>query len=210
MHKARTIAMVFGAALALGAAGASSAAASGWMVGGTQLKSSAALAPTAAVTEDPQFSAAGITVTCSNIVSHSEGETHETIETEEWIILIHTEWLECSASSECSLKSPTIGSVPLSGVPVTEGSLGFKTTLAPKTGSIFATVKFEGSNCAIAGLTPITGKETVIAPRGQMEATLQEVKANNVEGELKVGSAAATLKGAALLKLASGKPWSFL
>jgi hypothetical protein len=183
------------------------------MVNGTDMTSgTAAFATTSAVDEEPKFESVGANVafTCPAGQTHQEGETHFTIP---FIYLSRRRWLQCVATTtNCTLSSPTIETVPLQGEPTLQGASAVRVALKPKTKATIATFEFTGSNCAAAGLNAITGTMTIQLPAGQDERTLQLITANISEasGELKVASSAASLKEGFLLALASGEPWSFL
>jgi len=191
------------------ASASASAATPGWMVGGTLLSGSEKLATTAAVDEKGVLKGAGVTITC-------EGKTlnglEPKIESTNKGSATTLEFTVCSAAAPCKVSPETIKTEPVSVEATLEGALAVLATFSPKTGTLFSTVTFSGSECALEGAQPITGHAKVLAPTGQDERTLQLIKAITTEAtnELKIGNGAASLTGAALLKLASGKTWSFL
>jgi hypothetical protein len=208
MSQTRSIMVGLIATLALCAAIASSANAAGWMVGGTDLTSSAALAPTAAVIEGITLTSAGITVQCASSEAGTEGDIHT-----QSFILFRYKWLECEpTTSSCTLSSKEIRTVPIDGEVTLEGLAAVKVGLKPATGTLLATIEFLGSQCAFLGLVPIIGKATVSGPTGQSEDTVQEIEMNvtAASGELKLGANQAALKGKVYFKLGSSRPWSFL
>ncbi len=191
------------------ASSAASAATAGWMVGGTNLATTAALANTAKVDKVGTLTAAGITITC-------EGEElkglNPVISAPNMGLASSLEFTECkvtTGSATCSTDNKVIKSVPLLAEVTLDGT-GAKATFLPETKSTFATIQFLGASCALLGVQPVTGKAVVKAPTGQTESASQLIELSTSESSLKVGSSAATLEGSALLKLASGENWSFL
>jgi hypothetical protein len=192
------------------ASASASAATAGWMVGGTQLTTTAALATTAKVDQKGtlEVPSAEVTIKCEgstlNGVAPQIGPGNMGSATS----LVFT---VCeSTTSTCTIGSPTIGTVPILAEATLEGALGVKVIFTPKTTKVFTTIDYIGEKCALEGVKPVKGKATVKAPTGQDENTLQLIEAATTSGELEVGSSEAILKGSALLKLASGQPWSFL
>jgi len=210
MSKVKTLVMTFIAVLALGAVASTSASAAtpGWMVSGTTLSGSEALATTAAVDENAQLTASGVTIECTGKNLNGLSPKIEAGSMGSVTSLIFT---GCKAlGTTCTIESTEIGTVPVLAEATLEGSLGVKVVFSPQSGTIFATIKYLGASCALLGLKPVTGKASVSAPTGQDEQVLQQIVANTASGELQVGSASATLKGKALLKLATSSPWSYL
>jgi len=214
MSKVKILIMAFVAVLALSALASASASAStaGWMVNGKLLTGSetAALATTAVVDENAKLTANTITIECEGKTLNGINPKIEAGNMGSATSLVFT---ECKSISEkCKISSTEIGTVPLLAEATLEGTLGTKVLFSPQSGTTFATIKYEKGTgtCSLEGLKPVTGKVTVTAPTGQDENTLQQIEAATPEGELKIGTASATLKGKALLKLATGQPWSFL
>lgn len=195
------------ALLAYGLSMAGTASAN-WLVGGTELASTAALSTTAAVDEHVVLKAAGVTVKC-------EGATLNAVAPEivapTSMVASSISFSECTANESCTT-TKTIGTVPLTGAAVAETAPQSSVTFSPKTKTTLATIKFEGASCALLGVQPLTGKAKLKMPTGQEERTAQLASAATTEasGELKLGSSAAELKAGALLKLASEKAWSFI
>ncbi|HEY3827612.1 MAG TPA: hypothetical protein VGL57_00305 [Solirubrobacteraceae bacterium] len=185
------------AAVVLSAA-ATQAASAAWYVNGTVLTGTAALATTASVAEHVKLKAGGVTVECTvSTLTTAGGE----IKSPNKLAASKITFNECKGSGSCTVPS-SIATVPVTAE-LTEQSLQDTATFTPQSGTLFATIKYEGATCALAGTQPLTGKMTAKLPSGEEEETLQEVKANILEksGELKLGSSAAEFKGAALLKL---------
>lgn len=198
--------------LALSASALASSASAEWMLNGVNVTGTQKLATTAAVDENGLLKAAGVTIECTG--KNLEG-TNPQIEVPNKGSASALIFTECeSITPTCKLNTKTIGTVPLTAtVALVAGSAKEDlATFLPKTKTIFATIKYEGAECALLGTQPVSGKALVKGPTGQEEKTLQEIVANVSEetGELKVGSSPAELKGAALLKLASGNKWSYL
>jgi hypothetical protein len=212
MSKVKLITMACVAALALSAfaSASASAATAGWMVKGTMLSGSKALATTAAVHEFGKLKAAGVTIECKG--GTLNGIAPE-IKSPNLGAAKSLEFTGCkSITANCEISPEKINTVPLLAEATLEGALAVKVLFKPETKNTFTTVEYTGALCALQGVQPVTGKATVSAPTGQDERTLQQLNANVTEtsGELKVGSSPAELKGVALLRLASGEPWSFL
>lgn len=212
MSKLKLLTVACVGALALTAFALASSASAQWMVKGTTLTGSEtkALATTAAVDEHGKLKAAGVTIECNGNTLNGTGPMIEA--SGEKGSATSLTFNECSANSNCTVAT-TIATVPLvADTPIIEGNKDISTIFLPKTKTIFATIKFNGAECALLGTQPVAGKAKINAPTGAAENTLQEIQAEVQEasGELKVGSSAAELKGAALLKLTTNEPWSFL
>jgi len=194
--------------LALSALASAPASAAGWMVNGTALSGSQALATTAPVDESSVIKGAGVTITCSGKTFN--GATPQ-IESTNKGSAADFEFTECKASSPCTLEGKTIKTEAVTLEATLEGTEAVLAKLKPKTGTLFATIGFEGAECAIEGCQPVSGTAKVLAPTGQKERTWQRIEEiQTANGEFKVGSGSAELSGSALLKLANGEPWSLL
>jgi hypothetical protein len=211
MSRMKLILSAFVAVLALSAlaSSAASAATAGWMVNGTLLSGSKALATTAKTDENAKLSGAGLVITCSGatlngttpeITSPNKGSAGK------------LEFTSCVATAPCKLTTSTITTLPVSSETTLEGALATTTIFKPKTGTTFSTFAVEGETCAAAGNIAINGQDKVLSPEGQDERTLQLIKSITTEAtkELFIGKTASTLEGSALLKLSTGEPWSFL
>jgi len=209
MPKIRLMLAAWVAVLACGAVVSASASATtpSWMVNGKNLTTTKALATSAVVDESAVLEASGVTVTCTGL-----NGVAPTLEPGNMASATKLEFTGCTASSPCSISKNTISTVPLLAEATLEGSLAVVATFKPQTGTLFTTIEFLGSQCALEGNQPVTGKAKVLAPTGQDERTLQLINAITVptSKELFVGSAGAKLSGSALLKLQSSEPWSFL
>ena len=212
MSRTRTILVALTATLAFSAvtSASASAAAPGWMVSGKNLEGSAALATTAATVKTYALSGGGFSIVCAGPF-HLDGPFFVP---PNFIVWIHI-WLNCiSTTTNCKLSSAdsSIQTVPILSESTLEGTSGVRVTSSPKTGTLIATVKFEGETCSGAGVKAVTGKVISQLPAGQTEGIAHEFSVNTTatEGTLKFASGAATLSGSALIKLASGEPWSYL
>jgi hypothetical protein len=195
-------------------AASASATTVGWMVNGTMLSGSQALATTAAVDSPFVTTLAGvITITCTGgtlngvapqISSPSSGSASSAIFT------------GCgTGSSPCVLAGQnaggTIGSLPVTSEVTLEGTSAVVGTIKPA-GSQFGTIALTGSKCSLTGVTSSKGEIVVEGPTNQGESTLQLSSAvtTAASGDLKIGAAAASLTGAALFKLANSDTFSYL
>lgn len=191
----------------LGALAPASASAKtpGWMVDGTLLSGSKALATTAKTDEVGIIVAGGVTTQCSG-EAHGISPQIESVNKGSAGGFVFT---DCSSSTpSCTLSNKTVTTEPVTIEATLEGSLAALATLAPKTGTLWARIEYVGEECALAGVQPVTGKEKIESPAGQREQTVQQGIAQS--GEIFVGSSVASVKGSALLKLANPEPWSFL
>jgi hypothetical protein len=197
-------------ALGIGASGSASATTTGWMVGGTKLAGSAALATTAAVDERYKISGGGVEIECTGTaVNGITPEIGESIKGSVSSII----FTGCkTVTKNCTLAATEIATVPITVEATLEGALGAAAVFTPKSGTLIDTFKFNGESCGVSGLKSVTGKAIASFPVGQDEHTLQlsSVNKSATEATLKLGSSAATLSGSALIKLASGLTWSFL
>lgn len=191
-------------------------ATSSWMVNKAELSGSAALATTAKKVENVKLIFSAVTVECSG---ENVAYVSPQIEGVNKGSSLSLTFSGCKATSKnCSLASSMkekVGTLPLAEESTLEGSSREKveSRVSPKTGSIFATLAFAGANCSLAEeVQPVSGKGKLEAPTGQVENTLQEIKASITEAskELKVGSASASIAGAVNAKLANSNTWSLL
>lgn len=177
-------------------------AADAWLVGGSELTSTAALATTAAVDQAFKLKGSGVTIECTG---HSLNAASPEITSTDGLNTTKLTFNECSSASPSCTVSKTIQTVPLE-TEFIEGTLQEDNAfLASKTKTTLATIKYEGAECALSGTQALTGKISANFPTGQEEKTLQTVKVNTTEASeyLKLDGAAAELTGSALIKLAS-------
>jgi hypothetical protein len=111
----------------------------------------------------------------------------------------------------CTLESTTIGTLPVEGTLTLDGPLATKGKAKPvNANELFATFKLNGTSCSASGKNAVTGTAGVLDPEGQDERLWHLLNALiETAGELKVGSASATISGSALFKLESNMLWSF-
>lgn len=216
MYKAKAIAATLVAAALSVIASVPAQATSSWMVGGTELSGSAALATTARKIENIKLKFSAITVECSGenteLVSPQIEGTNKGSATS-------IQFTECKATGKnCALAAgmrEKIATGPVSEEATLEGLDTEKVEIKvrPKTGTLFATLTFEGSACVLAEeIQPISGQAKLEGPTGHTEHTYQEVVSKTTEAskELRVGSASAYIEGTGKLELSSGKTWSLL
>jgi hypothetical protein len=214
MSRVKVVFAGFIAVLAVSAMASSSAMAAGegWLINGTLLSGSAALATSAFVDETGVLTFGSTTIKCTAGTLNGTSPQIESPNKGSATSLI---FKECSVTSggECKLTSgTTIGTLPITTEVTLDGSLGARGVFKPKTVTTFATIKLEGANCAETGKVPVKGAAAWLAPTGQMEQALQLLSVNVTAAskELEVGNTAASLKGSILIQLASGLPWSFM
>jgi hypothetical protein len=216
MPKAKMFATTFFiAALALTALAASAFATTpGWMVNGTMLSGSQALATTAAVDSPGILTVTGVvTITCTGSTLNGVSPQIQSPSSGSASSLVFT---GCgTGGGNCSLSGQNAGGT-IATLPVTaEATLGVSPTVQATfkpTGSQFATFAFTGSKCSLSGTNPVKGEILTEAPTGRTEQTLQLISAitTAASGKLKIGADAASLTASALLKLANSQTWSYL
>jgi hypothetical protein len=186
-----------------------SAATAGWMVSGSMLSGSAALATTGEVEQEGVLAGGGVTITCDGATASSVAPE---IKAPNKGAASSLEFTGCSAGEPCSLAGTTIKTLPILEEATLEGILAVVGTLKPEAGTLFTTVKFTGSECAVSGTVPLKGTAKVLEPTGQVEQTVQEGRAitTAASGELELGSVAVSVTGTARLRRGNGQPWSFL
>ena len=207
MSSTRLIAVGCTLAFAVAAMTAAPAGATGWDVNGTTLVGSAALATTANVEQENEIVAVGVSITCTGAALNA---VNAGIEASNKGSATALEFKECSANGNtCSLENSTIKTRPLSLEATQQGAIAVVTKFKPKTGTLLSEITFEGTECSLAGVQPLTGTVKALAPTGQEERTWQLIEAGvtAASGELKLGPAAALFNGAASFKLASQKGW---
>ena len=208
MSKAKITFAAFAVVLAVSAMTSNSAsAAEGWLIKGTLLVGTAALATTAAVDEVGvlRWTATSISCTALSVVnpliaSPNKGSVSSLV------------FEGCAAQSPCSLPTGRIATLPILTEVTLDGSLALKGVFKPETGTTLATIKLEGAGCADTEKELVTGDLPWLAPTGQDERTWQLLSVNigTAQELLLVGHTPASLVGSILLKLASSLPWSFM
>ena len=206
MSKVKVVFSVFIAMLALSALTSASASAV-WMVNGTNLTSSAALATTAQVDKKGVLEGGTLNIECKGNLKGTSPE----IKSGNIGVASSLIFTECTTTNaHCSIPT-TLGTVPISAEAVLSGALAVKATFKPKTGTIFATILYSGEECAVSGQKAVTGDVETNAPTGQDERTDQILEVNQAAtGLLKIASSAASLTGSVLILVASRQAWSFL
>ncbi len=218
MHRFKATSAAVVVSIVVTGATAGSAAAS-WFVGGTELTSPAALAPTAKVDQNPVLlqPSVGLAIECSGATLDS---TKSQINAGNTGQVGSLQFLGCRTvkpEKGCSLGRETITSEEIS----LSASLDSKApedriSVSPKTKNVLAEILFsEGNpNCPFNTRFPyaLEGKLIFDAPTGQTEETAQALLGlGTVENNsLELGSAGKTyLDGKILLALANGSKWSF-
>ncbi|HEY2768614.1 MAG TPA: hypothetical protein VGI76_10165 [Solirubrobacteraceae bacterium] len=198
---------VFVGLFALSAFALASSASAQWMVNGTNLTGTAALAPGAPLDENVTINISGVSIVCTSSVElvSPQLEAGDKAPTNSLI------FAGCSANGKCTVES-NFKTVPLTATATLEGTLAINLIFKPKTKTVFGTLKFEGAECPLFGVQTATGTAKFLAPTGRDERLSQQI-INNVtaaSGELKAGISNIEMKGSSLLKLATDLPWSFL
>jgi len=197
------------------AIGAASASAN-WFIGGTELKTSAALSTAATVTQHLQLSTPNISLTllCSSLkMDVKETEVFFDLwKSREWNIL------ECNTAKPatgCALavSNQTISTSGLNGRPFLGPGGEDRILFSAQTKATLAEIEFnEANTCVFNGREPLKGAVTFGMPTGQTEAIAQAlVGLGSVENNsLELGSGNKTfINGEVLFTLASGSKWSF-
>lgn len=206
MLKPKITIIVFIVVLASSAVTAAPATAAGWMVNGSNFTTGSVEGEAVgSPMEQTILSGGGTTITC-------QGHHHVF----RWILIFFIELtlslLQCTAAPPCTLASPTILNKAAIGEATLEGSLGVSVVTHPATGTIFTNISIEGAECPIEGVVPLTGHITYTLPTGRDERVKQAETTNVLAsgGELKLGSAGASLKSYLLSETTSHQAWSFL
>jgi hypothetical protein len=215
MSKVKVIFTALVAVLAVSAVASAtaSAATAGWMVGGTNLASGSSEAVNEAtnkVSAIYKLEAGAVIVECEVIKIEGGFITGPS---KNGAKSLHFTGCK-SGSANCTLNPTSISTLPILSEATLDPPNALAAVIVFKTESgtgPFATFKFEGEKCSIAGTKAVTGSQAVLAPTGADENTEQVVTAIElVAGELKLGSSNAKLTGSAGLTLLSKKTWSFL
>jgi hypothetical protein len=189
------------------------ATAPGWMVNGTELSGSEALATAAVDSEFVTTIAGVITITCAGSDLGGTGGAIESPNSGSATSVVFT---GChTAGGSCSLAGQnaggTIGTLPVTSEVTLSVSPVIQSVIKPS-GSLFSTIAFTGSKCSLSGTTPTKGEVLVEGPTGRTEQTLQLGSAvtTAASGDLKIGADAASLTGSALFQLANSETFSYL
>ncbi len=214
MSKLRLLMPALFATLALSAVAAGSAQA-GWLVSGSLLVGSTALASKTIVDErDHPIKAIGPNATDPILIEcPALTLTGGKISEPDKFLVSSLEFKECTAvePTGCALGNPTVGSLPIEGLWTLDGLLGAKTKVkAENANGLLFTFKLEGTSCAESGKLSVTGQFVLLAPEGKDERQWHLLTfLTETEGELELGSTPATIFGSVLAKLETEKPWSF-
>jgi hypothetical protein len=216
MLKIRIIVTALVVAGALNALITASASA-GWFVGGTELKTSAAIATKAVVDEKIKFlvpAVEDLTIECAGSTLDSENGK---IEGTDKSFASKLTFLACSTikPTGCALESQPVGisTTPILALAALKSGEEDKVTFTPETGKTFAEITFsEANTCSLSGIEGLKGAFTLGVPTGQLELESQAlVGLGSIENNsLEVFSSKVYLIGGkSLLRLASGSKWSF-
>jgi hypothetical protein len=208
MSKVKVLILAFFAAFALSAI-ASSSAQAGWLVLGSLLVGSAAVAGTTITDKEGILTFSSIEIGCATL-----GVKGGVISEPDKVLATSLEFGGCKVipvGGACTLASTTIGTLPLEGLVTLDGPLATKGKAKPENAEgLFATFKLNGASCSSAGKEAVTGTAEVLSPEGQDERLWHLLNALiETAGELKVGEAAATISGSALFQLQNDMLWSF-
>jgi hypothetical protein len=212
MNRARVVLgslMVVLVVAAVGVPGSAMAATAGWMVNGTQLSGSAAVATTAKVTEPYKVSGGGLNIECKSAVAEA---VKPEIKAPNKVSVTAGINSGCTTTNANCTVPASIASVPSIAEITLDGALATVGVVKPQTGTIFSTIKFSGENCAVAGIKTLSGSFQVVTPTGQDERPIQlsESKVTEAEKTLFIASSAVSASAAGLGTLASGLWWNFL
>jgi hypothetical protein len=205
---------MFVAMLAFAAVNSASASAvtAGWMLNGTLLKAegltSAALATEVIVDEEFELNAGGgLQVECGGLLIDN-GKIADPND----LLVEHLLFNNCkTVTANCTVPT-AIATVAILAEVTLDGVLHVKGVAKPETGTTFATIKYSGELCSIAGIKAATGDAEVLGDEGQDEHTDQLILGvQSAAGKLLFFSSnPASFTGAGLVLLANSKPWSFL
>jgi hypothetical protein len=213
MRTAKAAMAILVVALATSAIASTTASATtaGWMAGGTNIATTTvALASTAAVDKKFELNGGGLNIECTSANDFIDFFYLDLIPPR--LLFVHFLWPGCTTTNANCTIPATLTTVAGVGEPTLQGALAAGITWKPSSGTAFATVKFSGELCAVAGVKAITGDFNSSLTTGQDERTSQllEVNVTSAQNLLFIASSAASLSDAVLLKLESGQSWSFL
>ncbi len=217
MSKARLLLAACFTMFAFSALASATASATGgaWMVNGTLLVGTAALA-NGLVLSFGTLSALGVEVQCK---AHEVLINGGLIEHPDWLLAKDLTFHECgvlNAGSNCKLPNSNnalILTLAVHGLALLDPGAPLNTLilLLPLPSKTFAVIPFEGEKCALLGNQPVTGDVDLLIHEGRDEKLLHLVLVLSLPGLLKVGSSEAELHGLDFdIRLASDLPWSFL
>jgi hypothetical protein len=211
MFRPKYLIAVVGASF-VGVLSMSSQALANWMVNGANLTGTAALATSATVDDEFEFTGGQVKVNCSGNTLRIEkpiiNASTEMSEANSWEVggCVGNEICPLAASMEGKIRTtPILIDLTLNGILAVEGRF-----LATNSSKFFTTIAFEGKECSLKGTQAIKGSQAFLMPTGRDERTLQAITMVR-EGEgITIGATAVTMTGSALGRLASGLPFSFL
>jgi hypothetical protein len=205
MRHAKLIVGCLATAGALMTALPSGASAAAWFVNGSMLSKSTEVSPTTRTVKNIVISGDGETVECTGLTGKEISIQEPSIGTAKALKLTGCSSTTAGCTISSSEITTSIVTFETSAIAGTET----KMLIEPfQVEHILAKIKFE-VGCPLSGNLPLKGEHlTTTSPKGSTEATEQEFIMSS-STELKLGAGAATVKGAALLKLTSGLKWSF-
>jgi hypothetical protein len=182
----------------------------GWMVNGTSVVGGAELASTAAVDKKSVLNGGGLNIECSGSAVNSVWP--EALAATNRLRMAKLGLTGCATTNANCTVPAEIGTVPVEAATTLEGVLGAKAVFKPQSGTTFATIKFSGEACAVAGVKAVTGDANTSLPTARDERTAQllEVSVSSAQNLLFFASGAASLTGSELLQQIHGSTWSFL
>jgi hypothetical protein len=189
---------------AIGAATSSAASAAEWKVNGKALVGKESIASGTTVVKNFVLTGGGVKITCTGLNVKGGFIEAPNLNGAESL-----EFTGCTAApTTCKVKT-TLATKPVkSTASVNSTTKEVEITFEPVTPKVFIEIEFTGSECALLGTQPVTGKVKAKAPGGLTQSKKQKLVVNS-SGELKLGVNAATLEGEDELELASGLNWSF-
>jgi hypothetical protein len=214
----RKIAAILVVVGALSAVAATSASAE-WLVGGTTLVGSAALATQALVDENSTFlvPALGLSIVCSG---HFLDGLRPQITAPDKAYAAGLTFLGCNTTvpaTGCALPEANqpINTTAVLALAALGPGESVRVKFAPETKTTFLTLSFsEANTCAFNGDEPVTGLFIAGAPTGQLELLAQALTGlGSSEGNnsLQIAGDKAFIDGGRyLLRLASDSKWSFM
>jgi hypothetical protein len=210
MSKTKLVVVGCFAAFALSALASASASAA-WDVNGTLLVGTAALLNSTLVLAHGSLEVVGAGVTLECTAKEIGINGGEIVHPDE-IRIKDLTFKSCVANgANCSLAEANILTLPLHGLAELDGKLGVYIKLLPLPSKTAAVLTYEGANCALKGVQPVTGTFDLLAPTGQDPSVLQLANIFSLPGSVKVGSSEGKLSGLHIdLRLASGLTWNFL
>ncbi len=207
MSRAGAFVVVWSAALALSVCVASSAQA-GWLVLGSLLVGSAAVASTTVSDKEARIEAGSFELACAKLTINA-GKISEP---DKFLAKsLEDSGCEVVTPTSCALAGTTIDTLPVEGLVTLDGALAVKSKFKPQNSEgLFATVKINGSSCAFAGKLGVTGSWEVLAPEGQdLRLAERFIALIETPGELEASGTSITISAEILGKVEDEMPWAF-